>query len=145
KQNGADFDALRDPWGNPYDIRFRTQAAYSQKFIVTSTETNDQRVSTPVTVVSREVSVYSPGLDKIANTKDDFEIARYSVLVSEEKASDSNPQQTTNSPVLNGNTGALRGVVTDPTGAVVAGATVTAIREGSNVEYKDKTNGDGKF
>src|SRR5262249_8966727 len=42
-------------------------------------------------------------------------------------------------------TGSLTGTVTDPKGAVVAGATVTVKKDGTGQEFTAKTNDEGVF
>src|SRR5436309_1766032 len=42
-------------------------------------------------------------------------------------------------------TGSLRGVVTDPTGAVIPDAEVTATEVSTGIETKTKSNGDGLY
>ena len=59
----------------------------------------------------------SPGPDGKANTPDDFPVASFSRDIAEQSGKDLIPQSVSSEP-LSGNTGAINGVVTDPTGAV---------------------------
>ena len=43
------------------------------------------------------------------------------------------------------NTGEIGGIVRDPTGAVIAGAAVTAVESGTQLKYSTKTNGSGEY
>jgi protocatechuate 3,4-dioxygenase beta subunit len=126
---GIDFDALRDPWGHPYYAGFGQTAAYGDAIVIEySSDKLEQATDKPVTQLRDWVYIRSAGADGNAGTPDDFGLASFSQLVSSQSASDSAPRPA--SGEFAGSSGAVGGNVLDPTGAVIAGARVTATRAG---------------
>ena len=71
-------------------------------------------------------------------TIDDFDIANYSTLVTEQGAKDEKPRAAPPELNLTEGTGAIVGDIIDPSGAVISQAKVTAVREGFADKDKDK-------
>ncbi|HJU54091.1 MAG TPA: alpha-2-macroglobulin family protein, partial [Pyrinomonadaceae bacterium] len=147
-KSGVSLEQLRDPWGRGYYLTLsndpRRAAAFRIQTYSTYEEAARKEVS-PLTQPSNVISVRSLGPDGAQGTADDFDVAslsRYDVeLVIKGEPS---PRAMT-AFVLTGASGAITGVITDPQGAVVAGATVTATGESDNAARTVLTNDDGRF
>jgi hypothetical protein len=142
---GVDLDDLRDPWGRPYYVVFQKMAQYSDRVQIQQTSSSGERVGEPVTLVRQDVRVLSAGPDGDLGTADDFQVANYSILVSEQGANDAAPQPVPTTMSLAANTGAIVGIVVDPTGAVVTGATVEATAEDKGEKHTATTDSVGRF
>jgi hypothetical protein len=145
RQAGVDLDEVRDPWGHPYYAVFQRAAQYSDRVRIQQTNNSGKRVGEPVTLVRQVVTVMSAGPDGKPNTPDDFQVANYSILVSEQTANDTAPRPAPAGMSLAANTGAIRGTVIDPTGAVVPNADVEATLEGTDQKRSTKTDAAGSF
>ena len=86
RKAGVDLDELRDPWGHAYSIAFQKFAQYSDRVKIQQTSSSGDRVGEPVTLVRQDVRVLSAGPDGKPGTQDDFQVASYSILVSEQSA-----------------------------------------------------------
>jgi hypothetical protein len=127
---GLRFAELRDAWGRPFYATFRTETRYADR--VQTERRGDSGARTQLTPVTRRlnfVTVRSAGADGTVGTADDFNAAEFSSVESEQSARDSVPKATTQAVVFAGGTGALGGTVTDPQGAAVPDATVTATHQ----------------
>ena len=134
------LDNLRDPYGRPYMVRTAEVARYSDRAV-----RNNQQVKTePVTVWNRLFRIRSSGRDGIPDNEDDFNVAVFSAVVSEV-----NLGGKTSAPSVHvlfaGNTGGINGIVTDPTGAIVANAKVTAVNANNGVRYESTTDSTGSY
>src|SRR4030095_11898202 len=69
----------------------------------------------------------------------------FSGTISEQSASEIVPQPTNPATTFAGSTGAIRGVVTDPMGAVVPGAEVSATRENTSQKFTTTTDDEGRY
>ena len=119
---GIDFDALRDPLGQPYELRTNELMSYTRVEAVKAGGRLEEK-STPVTHLYRAIQVRrAPSVvnDKVTNEV----VAQFLHPVSEQSGSDAKPVAV-NGGMFKGNTGAIGGTVTDPSGAVIVGATVT--------------------
>jgi hypothetical protein len=143
-ESGIDLDDLRDAWGNSYWLALKKVAQYGNRVTIQHKGASGERTSEPVTLVRRELHIMSSGPDGHAGTDDDFAVASYSVLVSEQSAKDDTPKPAP-SVVLIAGTGAIRGTVADPTGAVIVGAIVKVTREDTREEYSLRTDDSGNF
>jgi len=98
---------------------------------------------TPVTQRFITFSLRSAGEDGVEDTYDDFDVARFPVLLKEESAAPvaGNPSQ----PIqLADGTGAISGLVTDVTGAVIPNARVVLVTA-SQSDYETVTGPDGAY
>jgi hypothetical protein len=145
RKAGVDLDALRDPWGHAYHVVFEKMAQYSDRVKIQQTSSSGERVGEPVTLVRQDVRVLSAGPDGELGTQDDFQVASYSILVSAQSAKDAAAQPAPASMSLATGTGAVIGIVVDPMGAVISGATVEAILEGSEEKHTASTDNMGRF
>jgi hypothetical protein len=121
---------LVDAWGKHAWLVFDTQARFADRVVMDYSEAEGEgqtRTSTqPVTADYSFIHVYSAGRDGIPHNADDFELAVFSREIARQNSTMLSPAQTPRAIPLNGGSGAITGVVSDPTGAVVEGAKVTA-------------------
>jgi hypothetical protein len=132
-QSGIDRDSLRDAWGRPYSATFATEMPSGYSYVPgtyylyseSGTHRTEAASLVPRTNVMR---LHSLGRDGKDGTGDDFQVAGFSSVQTEQSARQlpSRPNQTVE--LLPGSTGAISGKVLDPTGATVPGAKVTATR-----------------
>jgi hypothetical protein len=144
--SGLSWDALRDVWGHPYYAAFRQEARYSDDLEVESYEQHAQKVEqrsgvVPVTRKTDWILIRSAGEDGTEGTSDDFDVAMFSRGVVEQSSKDKAPVPIRDQTVLTGSTGAISGTVTDPTGAAVSGAEISA-KSSANDETFTATAGE---
>ncbi|MCA1815698.1 MAG: carboxypeptidase regulatory-like domain-containing protein, partial [Acidobacteria bacterium] len=123
-----DLASLRDPWTRPYYATFSTESRYADRTqtVQQSAGSTPHTQITPVTQKLDRVSVRSAGADGRVGTSDDFSVADFSAVESEQSARDREPQPAPKTTTFVNGTGAISGTVTDPAGATVPNATVTA-------------------
>lgn len=143
--HGVDWDALRDPWGRPYRIAPTVETGYSDKITLRAYGQSTNSSQTPVSRTIRMISIVSDGPDLTGNTADDFVLARFASPFLEETGGATGKIVTSQKPqtVYSGNSGAVRIVVKDPTGAVIAKAKVTLTSEATGVAYEGTSNDQG--
>jgi hypothetical protein len=150
KQVGINRSDLRDPWGRPYYATFQQTAVYGNR-VTTYTlarygeKPKEKTEMTPVTRQMNSIMLRSNGADGVNGTYDDFNVASFSRLLSEQAGDESKPQQVKPPLILPGSSGAIVGTVTDPNGAVVVGARVTAKSVRNELEYATETDDYGKY
>jgi hypothetical protein len=147
---GINFDTLRDPWGNQYYMTFSSLSFYGDQVQIEAHPVNNgpaqQRLDTkPVSSVVFSIKVRSMGNDAKEGSADDFEVATFASIRSQQSASDRRPQQPEVLTTFTGSTGAITGTLTDPNGAIIAGASVTATRLSSNEQFSVRTNDEGRY
>ena len=144
------LDDLRDPWGRPYYASFLVQSIYADRAqIASQASLGDSPITrvtlTPVTQKVATINLHSLGPDGVSGTTDDFSVASFKGVLSEQVRGDSRPQRPASQVVLSGSNGAIHGTVTDRTGASVSGAKITASQMGQERRYETSSNEDGKF
>ena len=133
-------DDLRDPYGRPYLIRTAAVARYTDRWVQ-----NNQQVKTePITIWNRLIKIRSVGADGIPDTVDDFDVAVFSAVQSEVTVT-GNTSTPTVHMLFTGNTGGITGVITDPTGAVVANTKIVAVNANTSAEYQATTDSNGSY
>lgn len=148
-----DLSGLRDPWQHPYYTTFRTETRYVDRVTVESggtragqQSTSQRTTLTPVTRQLEFVTLRSAGEDGKIGTNDDFNVAGFSHVVSDQSAHDAKPLPASAVTTFSGASGAISGVVVDPNGAVVAGAIVTATHQQQTERAFETTSGeDGTY
>jgi len=143
-QNEADFykmlddahisrDLLVDAWGRHAWLVFDTQARFADRIVTDysqvereSTSGQSRTTVQPETQEFAFIHLYSPGADGIPHNSDDFELAVFSREIAKQNSTMLGPSPTPGAVPLSGGSGAITGVVTDPSGAVVANAKITA-------------------
>src|SRR6185369_14521912 len=148
RQGGIDATRYRDTWDRPYRIVSAPGSRYADRtedvtVRVFGGPVTLHREVTPVTRKFITFSLRSDGPDGAQNTYDDFDVARFEVLLRDELARSGSESSAANLALKSG-TGSVDGVVTDSTGAVVPNATVTLISpEGARKQAS--TGPDGAF
>jgi len=144
------LETLRDPWNRPYYATFLIQYNYADRAqLETQARAGYSPVTraivTPVTQKVANIFLRSVGADGVAGTVDDFTVANFRGVLSEEVRGDSRPQAATSQVVMSGSNGAIHGVVTDVNGASVARAKVTAGHTTRDTHYETYSDEEGKF
>lgn len=137
---GIDFDRLRDPLGRPFALQTKREFSYARIDKVkagAAVEGGTQKV----TLTTEVIQIVRAGEDGAAQLE---EVARFSHMVSQQSGSDVNPV-VLDSGMFKGNTGAIGGTVTDPTGAVIAGATISVESESGDSVASATTKDDGTY
>ena len=141
-----DWQSLRDPWGHPYYVTFRQEARYSDTVNVQTYadyQAGQHTTIHPVTSEINFIDIRSGGPDGAPGTPDDFEAAMFSRAV---YASGAAEHAAANFAIVySGESGAIAGTVTDPSGAAVAGARITATRSATGEVYQATSGPDGGF
>ena len=151
KSAGVAFDDLRDGFGRPLYININRSSRYWDKISLETVRdydndrTTERRSVTPVTQQLIEFDIRSLGRDGVKSTWDDIWLGRYIYVLSEQRRDDPKPVLV-NQPVsyVNGD-GSIAGTVTDPNGAVVPGASVTAKNTSSEVTRTVTTGENGNY
>jgi hypothetical protein len=126
---GIDVDGLRDPLGQGFQLRTSQVMSYTRVENVTA-GTSLEATNKPVTRLYRAIQIFRP--TKLAEDPTALEmVAQFLHPISEQSGRDMKPQ-VIEGGTFKGNTGAIGGTVSDPTGAVIPNATVT-IKTGAGV------------
>jgi len=140
---GIDVDRLNDPLGNKLQFVVTQLMMYTQSEHVTADAADVSSASAkPVTRLLRAIQVVQPAdaADRPATP-----VAQFLHAMTEQSGSDLTPVAVDDG-MFNGNTGAIGGTVTDPSGAVVAHATVTIkSADGSATVETVQTMANGMF
>ena len=142
-------DRLLDPWGRPYHFTFSKRSRYWDRVNVSTyydyTAAKEKRVTevTPVTQDMAFLAVSSYGPENQAEQA--FNVAEFSRVLTEQSSKDLNkkPASITQGPLPSGS-GAITGVVTDQSAAVVANATVTVLFQNGQSETTT-TDSNGRY
>lgn len=142
KYSEIDFSSFVDPWGRPYQAKFRAQTTYSDRIkVLDAGQVNQQKVEvTPVTRQLQTISVMSLGEDGKPSF-DDFEAASYRQIVSEKTAASAIGTQFKGSIIMADGGGAVAGFITDPNSAAVGGARVSVSNGSQTVETTSRDDG----
>lgn len=143
------FESLRDPWNRPYYAIFKTQSLYGDRLQIDNRATignsaAQQTRVVPVTRTLATVTLKSAGADGIEGTPDDFAVATFSRLISEQSRT-STTYTITPAVVLSSTSGVIHGVVTDSNGAVVPGANIKATRPPDPYQYQTTSDDNGEY
>ena len=150
KPAGIALDDLRDPWGHHYYSVFSVLKFYGDRARIDSHgrqgEAPKERIELkPVTATVHTLKLRSAGADGQEGTADDFDAAVFSETISEQSGRDLMPQAPRITTTFSGSTGAIGGIVTDPMGAVVPGASVSATRTNTAQVFEASTNDEGRY
>ncbi|HBY63910.1 MAG TPA: hypothetical protein DEH78_29135 [Solibacterales bacterium] len=145
---GIDVTHFRDAWEKPYRVVSLVSSRYSDRVSSTTSRVFGSPASTkteitPVTQRFLIISLRSDGPDRIENTYDDFDIARFPILLNEESAELQVGARAPQATALRG-TGAISGTVTDQAGAVIPNVTITLV-DASQAAYESTTDQEGIF
>jgi hypothetical protein len=140
---------LKDPWERSYYATFHMEVRYADRVVVQSgggQQSTQRADTTPVTRRLEVVTMRSAGADGKTGTVDDFNVAEFSRILSDQSAQDAKPQAAPGAVTFSGATGAIGGTILDPSGAVVPGATITATHETKSEHmFETKSDEEGKF
>lgn len=150
--NGIDFDNLRDGNGEKlYLVKVRN-SRYTDKVVTEKVQKYGEKTQTerkvikPVTQDILTFNIRGKGADRRENTYDDVTFAQFLHVISEQTKDDEKPKPGINQPIaFKTNTGSISGKITDSSGAVVPGATVTATNEETNASNNTASNDEGKY
>ncbi|HYX43142.1 MAG TPA: carboxypeptidase-like regulatory domain-containing protein, partial [Pyrinomonadaceae bacterium] len=147
---GIDANTLRDPWGRPFYPTFRQDARYTDRVVVESyaqygQQPKERTEITPVAQSVNYITLRSAGPDGAEGTADDFDVATFMRIVTEQTAKDKTPQPTATPVQFTGGSGAISGTLTDPNGAVIANANVTATHKQSERTFTATSAENGKY
>lgn len=141
KENGLDFSAIRDGYGNPVYLTFDVKSRYADKMII---ENGKQKI-TPVTEEVLTFYIRSRGISK-SNMNDDFTLTTLAGVLSEQSKTTGYETKQVKTLSFSGANGAIRGTVSDQTGAFIPNVTVTATDENDSAKiFTAMTNDEGKF
>jgi uncharacterized protein YfaS (alpha-2-macroglobulin family) len=149
-ESGIDFNSLQDPWGHNYYVGLVTEDPQNTQFIIhhyehVSAITKD---SIDVTLVDQSINMiyfYSLGADGLWGTTDDTKVGASSRVVTDQviqKKTEQKQVQASNSTLEKGS---IKGTIKDPTGAVVAGATIKATYRPTGLVYEAISNENGIY
>ena len=150
RSRGISLEGLQDPWGKALYTVFTLQANYADRARIETRanfgEAPRERIDIkPVTQKLVKLNLRSAGADGKEGTADDFTAGIFSGTISEQSASEIVPQPANYANTFAGSTGAIRGVVTDPMGAVVPGAEVSATRDNTPQKFTTTTDDEGRY
>jgi hypothetical protein len=133
RNSQSPLDSLRDPWKRPYYATFKTETFFADRVHLESRAnlgeaTTQRTVINPVTRIVRFITLRSSGADGKEGTVDDFSLATFTAILSEQPRGKVEPQAPASRVVFSENTGAIDGLITDSVGAAIPGVTVTATR-----------------
>jgi hypothetical protein len=142
-------DRLLDPWGHPYHVTFSTRSRFRDRVNISTyydySAAQQKRVTevTPVTQQVGYIGVSSYGAENKPDQS--FEVAEFSRVLTEQSSKDLQKKapSTIQGPLPSGS-GAITGVVTDPSGAVISDVTVTATSQNGRSETAN-TDGSGRY
>ncbi|HJQ69574.1 MAG TPA: MG2 domain-containing protein [Blastocatellia bacterium] len=149
--SGMDRNRLRDPWGSRYYATFTDELRDGERVSLKSQAAYPDALRhrtdvAPVKLHIRHLLLRSAGEDGKQETYDDFDVGRFSRVVSEQPATQEQATQPTRVPVIfSERTGAISGVITDQAGAVISGATVKATHTTMMLSYQARSNDEGRY
>ena len=141
---------ITDPWGRSLYAVFHTRTIFTD---AVRTETHaspgvtpaNRTTVTPVTAISDIITLRSNGPDGKQGTPDDFTLDTLNHLRSQQSAKDRAETQLQHQVVNTGDTGSISGIITDPTGAVIPNALVSATRDSDSSDYTANADSAGFF
>ncbi|MGH9793165.1 MAG: alpha-2-macroglobulin family protein [Candidatus Acidiferrales bacterium] len=141
-------EKLLDPWGRPYYFELTRMARYSdtasvRSYADVSGRPTVRRTIVPVTQVMNWINLRSMGPDGTRGG-DDFDVASFRRLALESGGTFEMRKLAT-SPLLPGSTGAIVGIITDVSGAVVPETQVTAMTNSRENTLETATNEAGEY
>jgi len=142
---GVDFDSLRDPLGRRFALKSKREFSYARidKVKAGNWGNSIQGGTDKVTLVAQVIQVLRTD-EKGVSYGDVDQVARFAHTVSQQSGSDLKPVAV-DSGLFQGNTGAIGGMVTDQTGAAVAGAVVQVTSMDGVATESATTKSDGSY
>lgn len=165
KSAGIEFDQFTDPWGHRYIPLFAQESRYSNRVelidVAKPGERPVQRTNfIPITQTLATITLRSASENGIAGDQDDFNAVVFLRVLSEQDSQTKTPEKKADialnetkvaenlrnaATTFSGTAGAIAGVVTDASGAVIVNVTVKATSRESLTFYTAKTNDEGVY
>ncbi len=150
RENNFNFDSVKDAYEQNAYLTINKYARYADKVKIESAakfgEKQTQKTTLePITQQIVTIKIRSAGADLMEATADDFDLATFSGIVTEQIKTDEKPKTNNKISVTNGAAGAIRGKIIDPMGAVVIGAVVTAKNIENEEEVSAESNDEGIY
>ncbi len=147
--SGIDFDALRDGWGRPYYIEFRSEERFTDKMVIETTSATGALPTeiikiTPVTQTIAWFDIRSLGEDNVKNYNDVY-VSRFSGIVAEKTIDSAKPRLVIPRALLVNGNSAIYGVVSDLAKSGIANVEVTAINAADQKEHSTSSAADGSY
>ena len=139
--DGLPINRIKDGFGREPYVLYRTEKRYSDRSVVKNGKTE----ITPVTQEIAYITIQSKGKDSLKGTADDFDLAKFSSVITEQYKGMLSAKAVVKYTTFSGSKGAIRGTVMDATGAVIPGAVVTAEKNGKSVSRSVTSNDVGAF
>ena len=141
-------EALADPWGRPYHFTFSKESRYTNRiqiktYSVYPGQSRTTREAVPVTQEVELIHVMSDGPDTANKTP--FSVAEFSREFTEQTSKDLAPTKPGDRTTFSAGAGAIGGTVTDQSGAVIPGATVSARQLETGVSSETTTDSNGRY
>ncbi len=161
---GIDFDKLTDPWGHNYYALFARDSRYANRVelldVAKPGEKPQQRTEvTPITQTVATITLRSAGENGKEGDHDDFNATIFSRIIAEQTSQAKTPDkkgdvalnetkvsENIKPPVslASATAGAIAGVVTDASGAVISNVSVKATNRETLSVYTTKSNDVGE-
>lgn len=150
RQSDIHLENLRDVWNHSFKIQSGVFSRYADRIKTETTskfgEPSQQK--TTITPVTQQVAFFhliSAGADGKSGNYDDFTVASFSGVIAEQTKDDAKPIELKTETVFPGGKGAIHGIITDPTGAVIPNANVIATNEDSNQAFSASSDENGSY
>ncbi len=128
QENDIDFAGIKDGYGEPVYAVYSRQYRFADNTVII----DGKQQITPVTEELTVITLRSKGKNRTAKEKlynDDFDLAAFSIVLNVQSKDTKFEKKDVKTIAFSGANGAIRGTVTDATGAVVGGANATATNE----------------
>lgn len=149
-ENDFPLDKIKDGYNRQAYITATVYSRYSDKVKIENTgkigeKTTQKTTVQPVTQQIAALKLRSAGADAVEGTEDDFDLATFSGIVSEQGKSDEKPKTQVSVVPSAGAKGAIRGTIKDSQGAVIPNATVKATNIETDEEFTSASNDEGVY
>jgi uncharacterized protein YfaS (alpha-2-macroglobulin family) len=148
--SNIDLAALKDPWGTRFYSTFKIHSFYGDRVTIESRMKYGEAAQTrtnikPTTLNAGVVELRSAGADRKEGTEDDFDVATFSGIFSEQTSQDATPKAPAQTIGLLDNAGGIFGVVTDQNDATVAGARISATNSQTSQTFETTSDDEGLY
>ncbi|MCY7374636.1 MAG: carboxypeptidase regulatory-like domain-containing protein [Pyrinomonadaceae bacterium] len=150
KNEGINYDDLRDGWNRPFSLEFSVSSRYTDKIKTESVARYGESAQSKMTLtpVTQQVAFFrlkSAGADGVLDNGDDATYATFAGIVSEQGKSDAQPVTLKTETIFTGGKGAILGTIADLNGAVVPNAAVTGTNEQTSQIFEARSDEDGVY
>ncbi len=141
RENDIDFAQIKDGFGESVYAVYGRQYRYVDNITVA----DGKQQITPVTEELAVITLRSKGKNRTAKEplyNDDFDLAAFSSVLNVQSKDTKFEKKDVKAIAFTGENGAIRGTVTDASGAVIPGATVTATNEADSTKIFSAATGE---